>query len=230
MINSMAASSGAPPVREGREGQNPVVDAARYGAVPSLMDSLLHDVRNPLNALSIHLEVLTEKLKVDTGQVPPSQEKNLKAMREQIQRVDGILRRFAEFIVSRPGSAGDVDLTETVTRALEVLAHESRKRKLQVRPTLAPGVRARLVDTGEAGFLVVQALLGAFGRSESGGEVVVQVQSEGTRAVFEVVDTQPTPTGEGGGEALAALELRCAQLGVELNLRAGACRLSFPLA
>ncbi len=45
-----------------REGADPVVDAARYGAVPTLMDSLLHDVRNPLNALSIHLDVLTAKL------------------------------------------------------------------------------------------------------------------------------------------------------------------------
>jgi phosphoglycerate-specific signal transduction histidine kinase len=156
-MTSTAASSGAPSVREGMD---PVVDAARYSAVPSLMDSLLHDVRNPLNALSIHLEVLTEKLKGEAGQVPASQEKNLRSMREQIQRVDGILRRFSEFIVSRPGSLGDVELSDTVTRALEVLAHESRKRRL---------------------------------------------------------------------EAAAALELRCAQLGVDVHLEAGTCRLTFPL-
>jgi len=104
VITSTAATSSAPSVREQAD---PVVDAARYGAVPTLMDSLLHDVRNPLNALSIHLEVLSEKLKADTGQVPPSQDKNLKAMRDQIQRVDAIMRRFSEFIVSRSGAPGD---------------------------------------------------------------------------------------------------------------------------
>jgi signal transduction histidine kinase len=227
VINSTAADSGAPLVREGGD---PVVDAARYSTVPSLMDSLLHDVRNPLNALSIHLEVLTEKLKVDGGQVPPSQEKNLKSMREQIQRVDGILRRFAEFIVSRPGGAGEVELSETVTRAMEVLSHESRKRRLQVRPSLAPGVRARLTDIGEVGFLVVQTLMRAYGRSEAGREVVVAVRAEESRAVFEVVDTNASAAVESGGETSAALELRCAQLGVELQLRAGTCRLTFPLA
>ncbi|QRN93299.1 HAMP domain-containing histidine kinase [Archangium violaceum] len=226
MITSTAASSSVPSIREGAD---PVVDAARYGAVPTLMDSLLHDVRNPLNALSIHLEVLSEKLKVETGQVPPSQEKNLKAMRDQIQRVDGILRRFAEFIVSRPGVPGDADLSETVTRALEVLAHESRKRRLQVRPTIAAGVRARLSDTGELGFLVVQALMRAYGRSEQGAEVTVSVRAEESRAVLEVVDASTAAT-ENTPEAVAALELRCGQLGVELQLRAGQCRLSFPLA
>ncbi|WNG37497.1 HAMP domain-containing histidine kinase [Archangium violaceum] len=225
MINSTAASSSAPPVREGAD---PVVDAARYGAVPTLMDSLLHDVRNPLNALSIHLEVLTEKLKGETGQVPPSQEKNLKAMRDQIQRVDGIMRRFAEFIVSRPGTPGEAELSETVTRAMEVLAHEGRKRRLQVRPVIAPGVRARLTDTGELGFLVVQSLMRAYGRSEQGAEVTVTVRADGPRAVLEVVDATPSPT-ETVPEAAAALELRCGQLGVELQMRAGMCRLSFPL-
>ncbi len=225
MINSTAASSSVPSMRDGAD---PVVDAARYGAVPTLMDSLLHDVRNPLNALSIHLEVLTEKLKGETGQVPPSQEKNLKAMRDQIQRVDGILRRFAEFIVSRAGAPGDVDLSDTVTRAMDVLAHESRKRRLQVRPTIAAGVRARLSDTGELGFLVVQSLMRAYGRSEQGTEVSVAVRAEDARAVLEVVDVTPSAVASTPEEA--ALELRCAQLGVELTLRAGMCRLSFPLA
>ena len=226
MINSTAASSGTPSVREGMD---PVVDAARYSAVPSLMDSLLHDVRNPLNALSIHLEVLTEKLKGEAGQVPPSQEKNLRSMREQIQRVDGILRRFSEFIVSRPGSPGDVELSESVTRALDVLSHESRKRRLQVRLAIAPAVRARLSDTGELGFLVVQCLMRMYDRSAQGGEVTVSVKAEETRAVFEVVASS-LGTTSGPLEAAAALELRGAQLGVDLHLEAGTCRLTFPLA
>ena len=225
MVSSTAVTS-VPSVQEATD---PVVGAARYGAVPALMDSLMHDVRNPLNALAIHLEVLSEKLKAETGQVPPSQEKNLKSMRDQIQRVDAILRRFAEFIVNRPGVPGDAELSETVTRALEVLAHESRKRRLQVRPTIAAAVRARLSDTGELGFLVVQALMRAYGRSEQGAEVLVSVRAEESRAVLEVVDASASPE-ENTPEAVAALELRCGQLGVELQLRAGVCRLTFPLA
>ncbi|MHA7631305.1 histidine kinase dimerization/phospho-acceptor domain-containing protein [Corallococcus sp. M7] len=84
-----------------QEVSDPVVGAARYDAVPPLMDSLLHDVRNPLNALAIHLEVLSEKLKGESGQVPATQEKNLKAMREQIARVDGLLKLFSDFMVFR---------------------------------------------------------------------------------------------------------------------------------
>jgi signal transduction histidine kinase len=191
------------------------------------MDSLLHDVRNPLNAMSIHLEVLAEKLKAETGSVPPSQEKNLRAMREQIQRVDGILRRFNDFIVARSGAPGEVDLSDVATRAVDVLGHESRKRRLKVATQLEPGVKVRIADTGELGFLVVQALMRAFGRAETGTEVKVTVRAEGPQAVLEVLDgtnieAERTP------EPTAALELRCGQLGVECRIHAGECRLFFP--
>lgn len=224
MAISTAASSAPSLIREGAD---TVIDAARYSAVPTLMDSLLHDVRNPLNAMSIHLEVLAEKLKVETGSVPPSQEKNLKAMREQIQRVDGILRRFNDFIVARTGVPGEVDLSDVATRAVDVLGHEARKRRLKVGTQLEPGVKVRIADTGELGFLVVQALMRAFGRAEASSEVKVTVRAEGAQAVLEVLDgtnieAERTP------ETAAALELRCGQLGVECRIRAGECRLFFP--
>ncbi len=226
MVTSTAVSSSAPSVHEQSD---PVVGAARYGAVPALMDSLLHDVRNPLNAMAIHLEVLSEKLKAETGQVPPSQEKNLKAMREQIQRVDGLLRMFSDFIVFRGGTPGEVDLSESTTRALGVLGHESRKRRVQVQVAVEAGVQVRLQDTSELGFFLTQALLRAFRRVEGGGSVRVTVRVEGPQAVLEVEDS-----GSSGAESTpdveAALGLRATQLGVELVVRGGLCRLVLPRA
>lgn len=186
MVSSTAVSSSVARVQESTD---PVVGAARYGAVQTLMDSLLHDVRNPLNAMAIHLEVLSEKLKAETGQVPPSQEKNLKALREQIQRVDGILRQFTDFIVSKGGGAGEVDLSDATTRALAVVAHEGRKRRVTVQVAVEAGVLIRLADTSELGFFVIQALLRAFRRAEGGGSVRVTVRVEGPSAVLEVDDS-----------------------------------------
>ncbi len=206
-----------------------MVGAARYGAVPMLMDSLLHDVRNPLNAMAIHLEVLSEKLKAETGQVPPSQEKNLKAMREQIQRVDALLRMFSDFIVFRGGTPGEVDLSETTTKALGVLGHEARKRRVQVQVAVEAGVVVRLQDTSELGFFLTQALLRAFRRVEGGGgSVRVTVRGEGPQAVVEVEDNGPGV--ESAPDVVAALGLRATQLGVELQVRGGLFRMLLPRA
>lgn len=206
-----------------REELDPVVEAARYGAVPTLMDSLLHDVRNPLNALSIHLELLSEKLKAEAGELSPAQEKSLRAMRSQIQRVDGLLKQFADFIVCRGSGPGQADLSAAVERALQVLTHESRRRRLKLEPQLESGVQVRLPELGELGFLVVQPLLGALERAQ--GRVEVAVRREPAGAVLEVVDGSDS---EVAAEAVVALERRCQQLGVELQRGPGRCRLIFP--
>lgn len=222
MVTSTAVTS----VPAEQEGSDPVVGAARYGAVPTLMDSLLHDVRNPLNALSINLEVLSEKLKGEMGQVPPSQEKNIKAMRDQIHRVDGILRQFADFIVFRGGSAGEAVLSDVAKRSLDVLAHESRRRRVKLQSTIEPDVRVKVQDTSELSFFLVQALLRAFGRSEAGAEVGVSVRSEGSHSVLEVTDVAGG-LPEQAPDTVAALGLRCAQLGIEFQIRPGVCRFIF---
>src|SRR4051812_7861377 len=104
------------------------VIAASQAATTQLVESLLHEARNPLNALAINLEVLTEKLKDDAGAVDPSLEKNLRAMREQVFRTDAILRSFAEFLVTQQGHFSEMSLPEILERAVEVLGHEARKR------------------------------------------------------------------------------------------------------
>jgi K+-sensing histidine kinase KdpD len=190
------------------------------------MDSLLHDVRNPLNALSINLEVLSEKLKGEAGEVPPSQAKNIKAMRDQIQRVDGVLRQFADFIVFRGGGAGEAALSDVTKRALDVVAHESRRRRLKLNVTMDADLRVKLQDTSELSFFLIQALLRAFGRSETGTEVAVSVRAEGSQAVLEVTDSSGSAP-ESSPDIVAALGLRCAQLGIEFQLRAGVCRFLF---
>lgn len=105
---------------------------AAYLVASRLMESLLHDARNPLNAVAINLEVVAEKLKDDEGKIPESVERNLKSMREQVYRVDAILREFSDFIAPRLGTSGDLELGPLLSRALEVVGHEARKRRVKV--------------------------------------------------------------------------------------------------
>ena len=226
MVISTAVTSVPAQTAGPREAADDVLDAARYAAVPPLMESLLHDVRNPLNALAINLEVLTEKLKGEDGEVPAGQAKNLRAMREQVARVDGILRQFAEFLVHRGGNAGEASLSETLERVLGVLGHEGRRRRIKVQPTIEAGLAVRLPDVSELGFVLLQPVLRAFERAEAGSEVSISARGEGTRVVLEVVEA----TDIAAPRTAAGLECACARLGVELQLRGGTSRLVFPRA
>jgi signal transduction histidine kinase len=206
-----------------------LVNSVRYGVAATLMDSLLHDARNPLNALAINLEVLTEKLRLDGGQLPASHEKNLKAMREQIGRMDGLLRQFADFMAPRPCAPAPVPLSETVLRGVEVLGHECRRKRLKVRLAVDAELVARPAEPGAVRFIVMQVLVRAFRRAEADSEVSVTLRRAGAGALLEVEDgagaaAEPVP------EVLTALELEADKAGARVQVRGPVSQVDFSLS
>jgi signal transduction histidine kinase len=223
VVSSMARRGASPtPAAD----QPEEVIAASHAVSGLLVESLLHDTRNPLNALAINLEVLNEKLKDELGVVDPAFEKNLRAMREQVFKVDLILRTFAEFLVTgTPSMLSELSLSDVVDRAVEVLGHEARKRRVKVKLDVEPGLSARQGDPAALRFLACHALLRALMRSESGGEVQVTLQRSGDRALLRVQDAG----GEGEPSPLArpALEALGRARSVEVSVHGGRCELGF---
>ena len=95
-------------------GASALIRSVRWSAAVRLMDSLVHDVRNPLNALAINVEILHEKLSRAAGGVPSAQAKNLQAMQEQIRQVNTMLGDFARFLAPAPGAPAVLSLSAVV--------------------------------------------------------------------------------------------------------------------
>lgn len=204
------------------------IDAARYACAVKLMESLLHDVRNPLNALAINAEVLMEKLKVGGGGVvPPSQEKNLKAIREQVQRTNVVLGQFAQF-VAPAATRAESNLSDVVGKATEVLGHESRKARVKLETQLTPDLKLATADASAVSFLAMRAVLFGIERCEAGSELKIALERDGAAAVLKLLVTGPSRTED------AEVEGTLAQLAGSLGGSAGFAgrefRVTLPLA
>jgi signal transduction histidine kinase len=200
---SSAADLGpqAAPEREDRA----AVDAARGILNQRLMDSLVHDVRNPLNALSINLDVLVEKLRREQGEIPDTQQKNLRVMREQIFRVDGLLKHFGEHMGLPRGTEGPTcDLSEALGQVVELLGHETRRAMIKVRQMVEPGLTVR-GKRDDVRFLAMQALFRGIGRAGEEGELDLSLQRDGQRAALRIRDGNPDPAFEPFVHAVGAL-------------------------
>jgi signal transduction histidine kinase len=200
------------------------VQEAVMEATPKLVDSLLHDARNPLNALAINLEVLTDKLRQSVAL--GNADKNLRAMREQIFRVDTILRRFADFLAPPRLGPGEAKLSELVEAALEVAGHEARKKRLRLLARVEPGLRVWLPHAWSAHFLTLQTILRAIGRAEPGSDIEVSLSRQSGTPLFAV--TEARSTSENGADPAPALQHVCCEIGARLSVHGGECRLAFP--
>ena len=225
MGHSIAAGKSRPEVAH----PDLLVDAAQNVTTMRLVDSMLHDVRNPLNALSINLDVLTERVRRELGELPPAQEKNFRVMREQIHRIDAILREYLEFISPRSDtSQGQVDLSDATLRALKVLGHECRRSMVRVRQLVEPGLRVASTDVGAVRVAAMQILFRAILRAGQEGEVDVTLQRDGASAVLRVRDSLADPS-EPFAYGASALDLLCARLGAEVRRTGSEFVMSMPL-
>lgn len=204
-----------------------MVRATWFAAVPGLVDSLIHDARNPLNALTLNLEVLTEKIRALPNPLPAA-DKNLRAIREQVFRVDAILRKFADFLAARPAGEGEANLSELVVRAVEVLGHEARSGRVRMLSRIDAGLKVRLGELSAAPFVALQPVLRGIQRSVPGGEISVSLAQEGERVRFTVTDSAGSGP-ETHADVLSSLEWVCTQNGGSISVRGADCQVVLPL-
>jgi signal transduction histidine kinase len=131
--------------------QNQIDTTTKLAAIGRLMSGVAHEVKNPLNAMVLQLEVLKARLGEEGDKVQPQ----VKILGEEIRRLDRVVKTFLDF--TRPVEIHPVD-TEIAPLVREVFAlAEPQARKNNVFLIFAgDGVTAPLHADRD---LIKQALL-----------------------------------------------------------------------
>jgi signal transduction histidine kinase len=109
------------------------------------MDGLPHDLRNPLNALALNVEVLQEKLsRASGGEVPAGPAKNLQALRDQVARLDVLLGQFTRFLTPPGALQGGTTLGTLAREAAAVLGHSARRAQVGLDVDPSEGERSEI--------------------------------------------------------------------------------------
>ena len=178
------------------------VDAARGLLLSRTSSGLVHEARNPLNAMAIHLEVLSDKLQGEGGKVPEHLERNVEAARNQARRLDQLLRRWGDLA---GGHALDpLPLQKCVERATELAAYALRRggigTTVEPNPALEAQVAARSTE------VLLALLLHCSERALTGTNLVIAAHYVGVSVCLAIT---------GGGEEAGddeALELAASSL------------------
>lgn len=158
----------------------------RLSALGDLAAGVGHEIRNPLNAISLTAQRLEEEFSPDQrGEEFGSLTKGI---REEVERLDNIVRQFLS--LARPPKLNLVpcDLKELLEELLLLRKAEMEARAIDVQLS-APQSLTVEVDKDE----MKRALLNVFKNSveamEDGGRLTVAAKHEGDRARIEIRDT-----------------------------------------
>jgi signal transduction histidine kinase len=157
--------------------------SSRLAAISRLTGGVAHEIKNPLNAIALHLEVL--KTKLDTS------EPEIGVISREIQRLDRVVKTFLDFNRPVELQMAEFDLAALAGETAEFLTPQAKHKGVRVES----GLDGSLPIRGDRE-LLRQAILnvmvnGIEAMGEGGGRLIVQSAKVGKDCLLEITDTGP---------------------------------------
>lgn len=193
--------------RRSRRLETQARDAERMAYIGTLASGLAHEIRNPLNSLSLNMQMLEEDAR-EAGPVSGASHRLVSITRSEIRRLEGLVTDFLTYAKPRPIDLEEMPVDEIFERLLEVLAAEIRAQRATVEiDDQTDGAEVR-VDPSQIGQLLLnltQNALLATAETES-PRVVLRARWDepGERVAIEIVDNG---CGMGAEEAARIFEI-----------------------
>jgi two-component system, sporulation sensor kinase E len=125
------------------------LESERLNALTLLAAGVAHEIGNPLNSLDIHLQLLGRKMK----KLPPASrkplEEHLDTAREEIRRLDAILKQFLSAVRPTAPRRERTDLNDVLHDTLRLLEPELASRHIAVELDLQSSLPPAEVDAGQ---------------------------------------------------------------------------------
>jgi PAS domain S-box-containing protein len=153
--------------------------SSRLAAISRLTSGVAHEIKNPLNAMALHLEVLKSKLDV--------QEPELDVIAREIKRLDNVVKTFLNFNKPVVLQARPIDLNRVVEQVLALVLVEAQTRHVE----LESGLHGKLWINGDPD-LLKQAILNVVNNGleamPEGGKLAVRTEWDGNECGLTISD------------------------------------------
>jgi signal transduction histidine kinase len=177
-LERVAAAGGALVLARTAQLGEALEHAMRSVALGRVASGVVHDIKNPLNAMALQIALLGEKIS-GSSEASAAAAGHLSALRDQVMRVNEVLRRFLD--VADPGAPlGYTDLGALVTDVATLLGHEGRRRRVEVTVDAPAGAIRTACDPARVARLVLGLFARALAETPDGGRLAARAEANGT--------------------------------------------------
>jgi signal transduction histidine kinase len=159
----------------------------RLAAIGRITASVGHEVKNPINAMVLHLELLRGKLAM-TGQESEGAQRHVEILTSEMQRLDRVVQTLADFSRPMEMRLRVVDLHDLVASVIDLTWAQMREHKVTVRAEATREPLMVHVDSDLIRQALLNLVLNGMQAMEDGGVVTITLRREQNLAVVEVSD------------------------------------------
>jgi signal transduction histidine kinase len=154
--------------------------------------TLAHEVRTPLNALAIHLELLR-----NSGNRPgDQQQKSISALDASVRQVDRLVREFSDYSAPVTMERNMTDVFEVLATSLEAAAAQCAPKNISLKKELVPGPWLIQGDGTRLRQCFDNLLRNAMEAQPDGGSIRVTASKNAKELVLRFIDSGPGVAAE----------------------------------
>jgi len=168
-----------------------LLETEKLGAMAKIAGSVAHEIRNPLNALFLNADLLEDELR-EAGDLPSSIEEVLRVTREEIERLNEIIKNYLSLSKLANADFELLDLNQVVTEFVEEAEEEAERREVRIDARLARGRVLVRADRNMMRRVIVNLVENALDATPPGARISI-----GTRRLAQKVKLWVRDRGPG---------------------------------
>ena len=170
-----------------RELEQELEVSRRLAAIGRLTANVGHEVKNPINAMVVHLELLRGKLAGNNADAQSAQ-KHVQILSDEMHRLDRVVQTLADFSRPMDLELRDQDLRCVVEQTVELAGAELKEQGVAVECSVPASSVPVRVDAELVRQALLNLLLNAMQAMPDGGAVRVTVRRDQRAGTVEIAD------------------------------------------
>lgn len=167
-----------------------LIENERISSILLLAASVAHELGNPLNSLTIHLQLIDRRLRKMRGsKETDALADSIKVCQDEVTRLDGIIRNFLEAIRPRTPDLAETNLVEVLEDVLRFQGREIADRAITVEADLPASTPIVMADRDQLKQVFFNLLKNAMEAMGPEGRLNLRVRADDDSVYVAVADT-----------------------------------------
>jgi signal transduction histidine kinase len=157
--------------------------------IETIAAGIAHEIRNPLNALQINLQILEQEIRERIAESDARVYEVLSKISSELASLDNFVAEFLRFARPPKLKIETVQVRQLLADIVTFLGPQFRDRQVSLRLVVGERCRSVAADSFQLKLAILNLLLNALQATPAGGQVTIDGQSSDDTVLIEIRDT-----------------------------------------
>jgi signal transduction histidine kinase len=168
--------------------QKALIRTEKIAAVGQIAAGVTHEIKNPLNSLSINAQMLMRELASKFGPDSSAHESAM-LIKSEINRINNILEEFVKFAKFPEPRLVDNDINQVVREVADLISESAKDSGIALTVSLQDNIPAIKLDNWQFREVLINLTQNAVRAMKGGGELKLQTVLSDENVIIRVTDT-----------------------------------------